>query len=388
MKRSIKCLTSTAFISTILITAVPPGYAAAASPLQHTNQSSLDENASKSLVPTDLEQVLTATGSHIAVLDTYALLVKQQPAFKFTATLVQPDVINKIGKDQSTTKGNANTWLYQIKPQIIQTNEDIFSFGRKFDNYYAVLMKAIDSANNKNLKTGIGLLYKDIQVNKQSVVQLIETLKTFRNAIVQDGKNFTDNSQTITKIFEENNLHIQQLQESIVQYQKNIDDGMIMIKEGSAKGPIGIGLMILGGILTALLDRTGISFTAAGSGLLAEGAAAVANGTMMMNRAKEELDKATFGLDESKKQVANLTLNKERLQTFTKEIDVAIQSAQSILNQWNTMDSKYDALLKKVEKATPDDLLFIKSQLSSTKKSWEDIESYADKLYIQVQYKG
>ncbi|PHG62747.1 HBL/NHE enterotoxin family protein [Bacillus toyonensis] len=386
-KVPVKVMTCSAVLITLLATHAVPGYVYAA-PSQSISQNATADSGNDSLVPGELEKVLAATGSHIAVLDTYSLLVKNQEPFDFSNTSVDVTLRNKIEKDQKQAKTNATTWLDTVKPQIIQTNENIFSFGTKFQNYYQVLINAVDTKNTKNLKTGIGLLYKDIQENQKSVTQLIQVLTTFRDALIKDGENFKQDASDILQFFEGNNGRIKQLQDLILQYQQNIEAGTIMVKEGAAKAPLGVGFIIIGAILTALEDTTGITFSTVGMGLNAEAAALIENGIKMINKSKEGLNKAFQELRPAEGQVGNLSLNKDRLQTFVKEIDIALSSAQSILNQWNAMGIKYEALLNKIENAKPEDLLFIKSQLNTTKKSWDDIQVYADKLYSEIQYKS
>ncbi|SDC14334.1 HBL/NHE enterotoxin family protein [Shouchella lonarensis] len=382
MNKKIKTLTCLTVMTAMLTTTVVPAtHAFAATNAVPTEQA---VSAEDELVPAELENVLAKTGSHIAVLDEYAILVNAQAPYDFSATSIDKGLIDKIVADQQTAKANAIKWVDQVKPQIIQTNEDIFAFGTKFDKYYETLVRAADEADTSKLKSGITSLYKSIQNKQNDVTDLIGVLKTYRNAVVDDGENFSTNATNVAKAFDANTGKIEQLQDLIAEYQKNIDEGTDLVTEGVSYEAPGIVLMVLGKVLVFLGNTTGISMDLAGMGLTADGAALVTNGIQMIKSGKDGIRDATAQLSQAEGQVAALSLNKERLQTFTKEIDVAIQSAQAVLNQWQLMGAKYETLLEKIDRATPEDLLFIKAQLKSAKKSWEDILAYADNLYVDL----
>lgn len=81
--------------------------------------------------------------------------------------------------------------------------------------------------------------------------------------------------------------------------------------------------------------------------------------------------------------MAGLTNIKNQTEYLTNTIDIAITALQNISNQWYTMGSKYNSLLQNVESISPQDLVFIKEDLSIAKDSWQNIKEYAEKIYAE-----
>ncbi len=68
---------------------------------------------------------------------------------------------------------------------------------------------------------------------------------------------------------------------------------------------------------------------------------------------------------------------------LTNTIDTAITALQNISNQWHTMGAKYHSLLQNVDSISPEELVFMKEDLSIAKDSWKNIKDYAEKIYAE-----
>ncbi|PES13714.1 enterotoxin, partial [Bacillus anthracis] len=71
---------------------------------------------------------------------------------------------------------------------------------------------------------------------------------------------------------------------------------------------------------------------------------------------------------------------KNELGTLITEIDKAIGFAQTLVNQWNDMDNRYDSLISDINDVNKDDLTFVKEDLYTAKLSWNAIEQQAGYL--------
>ncbi|WP_410982161.1 HBL/NHE enterotoxin family protein [Bacillus cereus] len=353
----------------------------------HTSVSDASDKYSEySLGPDGLRDAMERTGSNALVMDLYALTIIKQANVNFNGiTTVDDSLKTKVVHHQDVARGNANQWLDTIKPQLISTNQNIINYNTKFQNYYDTLVTAVDNKDKATLTKGLTRLSTSITENKEKVDKLVEDLKKFRNKMTADTQNFKGDANQLTSILASQDAGIPLMQNQITTYNEAIGKYNAIIIGSSvatALGPIAI----IGG---AVVIATGAG-TPLGIGLIAGGAAAIGGGTAGIVLAKKELDNAqaeiqkiTGQISQAQLQVAGLTNIKNQTEYLTNTIDVAITALQNISNQWYTMGSKYNSLLQNVESISPNDLVFIKEDLSIAKDSWKNIKDYAEKIYAE-----
>ncbi|PFK47148.1 enterotoxin [Bacillus cereus] len=345
-----------------------------------------DKYSEYSLGPDGLRDAMERTGSNALVMDLYALTIIKQANANFNGiTTVDDSLKTKVVHHQDVARGNANQWLDTIKPQLISTNQNIINYNTKFQNYYDTLVTAVDNKDKATLTKGLTRLSASITENKEKVDKLVEDLKKFRNKMTADTQNFKGDANQLTAVLASQDAGIPLMQNQITTYNEAIGKYNAIIIGSSvatALGPIAI----IGG---AVVIATGAG-TPLGIGLIAGGAAAIGGGTAGIVLAKKELDNAqaeiqkiTGQISQAQLQVAGLTNIKNQTEYLTNTIDIAITALQNISNQWYTMGSKYNSLLQNVESISPNDLVFIKEDLSIAKDSWKNIKDYAEKIYAE-----
>ncbi|KEK24089.1 non-hemolytic enterotoxin subunit B [Bacillus gaemokensis] len=355
-------------------------------PIHATMADASDKYSEYSLGPEGLRDAMERTGSNALVMDLYALTIIKQANVNFNGiTVVEDSLKTKVVHHQDVARGNANQWLDTIKPQLISTNQNIINYNTKFQNYYDTLVAAVDNKDKETLTKGLTRLSTSISENKAKVDKLVEDLKKFRNKMTTDTQNFKGDANQLTSILASQDAGIPLMQNQITTYNEAIGKYNAIIIGSSvatALGPIAI----IGG---AVVIATGAG-TPLGIGLIAGGAAAIGGGTAGIVLAKKELDNAqaeiqkiTGQISQAQLQVAGLTNIKNQTEYLTNTIDVAITALQNISNQWYTMGSKYNSLLQNVESISPNDLVFIKEDLSIAKDSWKNIKEYAEKIYAE-----
>ncbi|WP_144509107.1 HBL/NHE enterotoxin family protein, partial [Bacillus mycoides] len=194
-KISVKLMTCATLVATLSIASIVPSSAFAddtkAETMENENQPNLPD---KYLGPEGVQKVLEQMGSHVIVLDTYALTLLKSPQIKFDKNLFTDEkdkaLVDTVSNVQKTAKTNATNWLDTVKPKLINMNQCIVNYGIKFDNYYQTIMDAIDVKDKKTTKLGIERLYKSVQNNKESVDQLLIDLKNFRDKLIIDTNQF------------------------------------------------------------------------------------------------------------------------------------------------------------------------------------------------------
>ncbi|SDY24363.1 HBL/NHE enterotoxin family protein [Thermoactinomyces sp. DSM 45892] len=392
---SVRWLTCVTLAGTLSTVSVLPSYAtsavAKADEVSNEKQPNIPD---KYLGPEGLKKALEETGSHVIVLDAYALTLIKSPDIKLDKNLFtdqkDKDLVDSVLASQKKAQGNARGWLDNLKPKLIDVNEGIVNYGTKFDNYYNTIAAAVDSGDKQTIKDGVGRLYKSVQENQNGVNQLVKDLKGFRDALTNDTTSFQNETDRMLSNLEGKNSILPSLKQEIDAYNSQVSASIAMIATGGVLSLMGIGF----GVLTVVLAVSGVGLPfaaitgAVGAGEIGGGVALIITGSNKLKEANNQIAELTTQLKETELQAASLKVASGQTKTFVDTINLAIDSVQALSDQWNTMSSKYQSLLRNVDDISPDSLAFVKEDLETAKESWLNIKAYADTLYAKITIKS
>ncbi|WP_257209493.1 hypothetical protein [Bacillus toyonensis] len=152
------------------------------------------------------------------------------------------------------------------------------------------------------------------------------------------------------------------LKQQIDAYNSQVSAAIAMTASGGVLTLMGTGFGVLTVVLT--LSGVGLPFVAitgtAAAGSIGGGVALIVLGN---NKLKEANDQT---------------------KTFADTINTAIDSAETLKDQWTTMGSKYQSLMDNIDEISPSSLVFVKEDLKTAKDSWLNIKSYADTSYSKI----
>jgi non-hemolytic enterotoxin B/C len=404
-KKTFKTIALSTLIATFAAANIFPAHTFAAENPTPTSSSEnvadlAEQYAEYDLGPEGIKEAIQKTGSSVLGMDLYALTLLKQPNVNFNGiTLIDNALQQTILSQQQLAKENARTWLDDLKPKLIQNNENIISYDIEFQSYYNALIEAADTAVKAGregkksdadkakgiLSEGLQELSASIKSNKDEVNKLITELRSFRTKLTSDTNNFKTHSNTITTIMQSENAGIPLLKKQIDTHFSLINDYNAMIIGGSlgiALGPAAIagGSFI---IWTGAGTKAGIALITVGVGGTSGGIALVVKGKEGLDTSTAEVKRLTEQVSQSETQVVLLSAIGSQLNYLSKTIDEAITSLENIYNQWNTMESKYNNLARYVQRVNPERLTFITNKLSTAKDQWADIKEYAEQLYLR-----
>lgn len=372
MKKPYKVMALSTLIATIAAGSITPSYASAAenttkpAPIYADAENNYPEY---SLGPEGLKDAIEKTGSNMLVMDLYALTVVKQANVNFDGlTVINNDLQTSIKGNHDASRNNAKQWLDGLKPQIIQTNQNIINYNTQFQNYYDVLVEAVDNKDKETLKAVLTSLEDSISENKDAVDKLVQDLKAFRGKLELDTQNLKNDADKIGFILSGQDAGIPLMQKQIETNQTLIDENN-KVYIGSSVATA------LGAYLTAT-----VVFAPIGAGALGGGIYGVITSKQQINAAQEEIKKLTENISIAKQQVAQLTILKSNTNNLTGTIDAAITALENIKYKWVTMGTKYKSLNDNVDRINPDNLKLIKADLKIAKGSWEQVNKYAENM--------
>lgn len=359
MKKVNKKLYKKVILSTIITgiaasNVIPLHTFAAEQTVQNSVSQQQEDSKSYSLGPDKYKEVMEKMGASILTMDSYALtIINQQRTDLSKISSINGDLQANMIQHQSDAQTNAIYWFDDLKPHMMKTNQNIVSYNDTFQASYNQLLAALDQKDTVTFKNELEKLYNNILKDSQEVDGLLENLKTFRNKMAEDTRSFKADSNQLTSILESTNAGIPLLQQQINNYNN-------IIKENYDKR---------GGYIAAavLMPPVGIPLIVTADKNIAS--------------AQQEIEQLKSRISGAEAELVILTDAKNKTELMTATIDTAIDALQNISNQWHTIGSKYDSLLKNVDNINPDRLTLLKIDLKIAKDSWQDLKNYADKLY-------
>ncbi|QWI98220.1 alpha-helical pore-forming toxin family protein (plasmid) [Bacillus mycoides] len=376
MKIPYKVMALSTLIATITAGSIMPSYASAAenttkpAPIYADAANQYPDYPEYSLAPEGLQEALKKTGSNMLVMDLYALTIIKQANITFDGvTTINNDLQTNMKNNQEVARTNAKKWLDGLKPQIIQTNQNIINYNTEFQNYYDTLVEAANNKDKETIKAVLQELIASISVNKEKSDKLVEGLIEFREKIETDTHNLKENANKITGILADENQGIPHMKQQIETNYKLIDENNKVYIASSVATSLG-----------AFLAAT-IILAPLGAGPLGGGIYGVVSSKQQINSAYEEIKKLQTNIKNSEQQVGKLTILENDTQNLTKTIDAAIDAVDNVKDQWVVMGTKYESLLQNVDKISGDQLaIIIKNKLNTAKTSWDQVSEYAKKI--------
>ncbi|WP_144511636.1 HBL/NHE enterotoxin family protein [Bacillus thuringiensis] len=382
MKKPYKVMALSALIATMAAGSIMPSYASAAG--NTTTPAPIAENKydKYSLGPKGLKDALKQTGSHMLVMDLYALTVITQSNLNFDGvTALNDDLKTSINQKIGVARGNAQYWLDNMKPQIIQVNQNIIGYNTRFQAYQDDLVKdvncALENAKNNNnvlsaqdkepIKNRITTLNRSIQKNKEAANKLVTDLTDFRNKLVTDSTGLQNDAEKISNTLTSNETGIPLKMKQIEANQKTIDENtkiMILSAFAIAAGPIVMATpffmfgipMIAGGIYGTVVTK------------------------QQIEKSQQEIMQLTSELSSMQQQVTKLVVLKNNTNNLTGTINEAITATENIKKQWETIGAKYETLLNDIDFISADALDSIVDDIDIAKNSWNDVKKSAEDI--------
>ncbi|HDR7951094.1 TPA: HBL/NHE enterotoxin family protein [Bacillus toyonensis] len=390
-KIPVKLMTCAALVTTLSTASIMPSYVFASETKEVTMKNEKQPNLpDKYLGPEGLQKALQETGSHVIVLDAYALTLLKSPQINLDKNIFtekkDKDLVDAVINTQKIAQGNATHWIDVLKPELINVNQGIVNYGSKFDNYYQTIVDAVDAKDKETTKQGVQRLYKNVEQNKDKIDQLILDLKNFRDKLITDTNGFQTKTNQMLTILEGKNAIMPSLKQQIDAYNSQVSAAIAMIASGGVLTLMGTGF----GVLTVVLAVSGVGLPFAAitgtvaAGSIGGGVTLIVTGNNKLKEANSQIAKLTMQLKDTDLQVAALKVASDQTKTFADTINTAIDSAETLKDQWTTMGSKYKSLMDNIDEISPSSLAFVKEDLKTAKDSWLNIKSYADTLYSKI----
>ncbi|WP_128894857.1 HBL/NHE enterotoxin family protein [Longirhabdus pacifica] len=337
--------------------------------------------------PQNLEEAMNSTAANTLIMDTYAMTLIKQPNFALSEieSSDKVDLNKSLAQHLNLARGHANEWLDDIKPHLVQTNQNIIGYNTKYQNYFGTIKQRLETGDSQTAALGLTLLRGDVVENKEEVEDVITILKNFRQELSTDSQNFSQDAAQITAILSGDDALITSIENEINAVNQAIDRDIGIIAGGAVGQLVGVAI-ITAGVLSIWAGGAGAKLIVGGTVILGGATTAVALAAQDLEEKKDALKNLTQQLTGLRAEVAALTLTENQVRDLKDQIDGAITALETLKLQWTVMDTKYATLIDHVEDIEPGGGIFVIADLETAKDSWQDISDLAQTLYLDIGY--
>jgi len=376
IKSIISILATVSIISTIM-----PTYALAVKG-NHTvvNQ----QQNSYALGPEGLQEAMAQTGSSLLVMDLYALtILKQENIDMKNIESIDNTLKENLLQTHSDARASAEIWVDKIKPAIVKSAQDIVQFDTIFTSYYQTLLKAIVQKDTALLTKGLTKLQGLAGSYQFNIEMLIEELIKYRSECLEkDIQAFKENTNLVVHLISSKNTELNLMIKQFDMYHESINTCNKLIMAGVTTAIISTAAVV-GGIVVCI---TGVGLPLGlaliGGGLFV--GVSSGGGLYAAKKSMRDATKQLQNLQEKNKQVdlEILKLNqlKNQLDAYSETLNFAITALQNINNRWHVVQTQYTSLIRDIQQIHPDQIDFIKEDLKSAYKSWNDVKQSVQKI--------
>lgn len=359
-------------VSTILAETSP---SAAVSEVQSTNRT---ENYTNYLGPEGLAKLMEQTSSHALTMDLYTLtILKMNIQVKDLLLLpAYQDFANKIQQHQQTAKEHADDWD-EVHRKINHINQNIIRYNTIFQNRYDGLLHAIDTQDDDTFRETIGELIGKISGYTLKADTLLEELKEYRKKIVTDADSLKDDHQYAMAHVTNTQATKSSFEKMLTDRQKQIDD-LQKNTPNQLKEALSIAATLGGAMATGSASPT---TTISGLYSLGKFLQNVREEDHVMQAATMEMSKIDGQIGLLHIATTNLNIVGNTTKYIGDTMNEAILTLANTSREWTSIKQNLESVNKKyLQKIKPEDRAFLKADLKSAKKRWEDLSNYAKKI--------
>ena len=197
------------------------------------------------------------------VVDAYVSTTLHQPTFP------KMDGIPLLGEHQKQSKETATMWRDVTRKSLYQSNYDLITFNKAFNNYYTPLVNSASQFDDENKKkadqarknfvAGLQILIHEIQKNQAACEASLVELQTFQTRLEEDQANLIADDKEGKNEYTSDQGELTKLKKKADADKKAMDQDMEIIAGGGTSNVVG-GIMIAVGVLTEI--ETGGASTA------------------------------------------------------------------------------------------------------------------------------
>ena len=308
------------------------------------------------------------------------------------ATSPPEDWFTQFSSRLAVAQQHGQNWITNLGPAISsQVPQTIIDYGDTFSAATGDILGILQASGNnpspdqvKQIHQLIGALLTELGAQKKTILDLQGQLRTFASDLISDHKNLLDGANDAQKEIGADEAMVAEIKSQINLVQVQIQQD----SQAALESQVGLGIAIFVTIVAiAIAVGTGgaaAPLVAMGIGVLGVGGA-IAGTIIFSEKVKQDiakLHKLQSQLSDEQAQVTALDAITTSVEGLASQNEAAQRALSSVLELWQTLEDKLQAVITDLEKADKDKFVPILQALDiqTAQTQWAQLVDFATKM--------
>ncbi|PFC74922.1 hemolytic enterotoxin [Bacillus cereus] len=323
-----------------------------------------------------LSDSIKTLGAQTPLIQGYGLIIVKQPNLEVTA-------IPGITTDQGTARNHVKEWLDTYNPKLFNVNQDLQDFGKRFINYYDILVELAgkvneDSQTKEDFVSIFNVLQDQMQAIQYDMKETSVDLNNYKNDLVEDSKSFSSKVSRAIELYKGSGGDIEKFRTEIKQLDENIQDDytkLLALPKENVKGSINIGKTVIDIWKDAgkdqTLDTSNLEVIYNQFGQVQNDEVTRLNTDVRQKQQQKIL--LLQKLSNIEVQATQMTLIDLQLNNFTRVVKKQIQSFDNLVSSWNIFNETMIQMKTSLNTDAKIDSNALQAQLTELKKFTDEL---------------
>ncbi|EOP91864.1 non-hemolytic enterotoxin lytic component L2 [Bacillus cereus HuB4-4] len=328
------------------------------------------------MVPNTISNSIRMLGAQSPLAQAYGLVILQQPDIKVNA-------MSSLTNHQKFAKKNVEEWIDEYNPKLINLNQQMMRYSKKFNSYYSRLYELAGKVNEdaqakEDFKNAYGKLLDQVQTIQENMDQSSLELNRFKTGLDKDSQNLSQKADAAIQSLQGSNGDINQLRAEIKRIHEEIQAELSIILNRPnqiIKGSINIGKEVFTITNQAAQMKTidFVSISALSEEFINASDSQTRQAALRIQQKQKELIPLIQKLSETEIQATGIIFIEDQVNSFTELIGRQVSTLDYLLNDWKVLNSNMNQIKLNLETEKYADKNSLQKDLDKFKKINDEI---------------
>ncbi|MCU5404244.1 alpha-helical pore-forming toxin family protein [Bacillus cereus] len=328
------------------------------------------------MVPNTVSNSIRMLGAQSPLVQAYGLVILQQPDINVSA-------MSSLTNHQKFAKKNVEEWIDEYNPKLINLNQQMMRYSKRFNSYYSKLYELAGKVNEdaqakEDFKNAYGKLLDQAQTIQENMELTSLELNRFKIGLDKDSQNLSQKADVAIQSLQGSNGDITQLRADIKRIHEEIQAELSIILNRPneiIKGSINIGKEVFTITNQAAQTKTldFVSISALSEEFINASDSQTRQAALRIQQKQKELLPLIQKLSETEIQATGIIFIEDQVNSFTELIGRQVSTLDYLLNDWKVLNSNMNQIKLNLETEKYTDKKSLQKDLDKLKKLNDEI---------------
>lgn len=328
------------------------------------------------MVPNTVSNSIRMLGAQSPLAQAYGLVILQQPDIKVNA-------MSSLTNHQKFAKKNVEEWIDEYNPKLINLNQQMMRYSKRFSSYYSKLYELAGKVNEdaqakEDFKNAYGKLLDQAQTIQENMELTSLELNRFKIGLDKDSQNLSQKADVAIQSLQGSNGDINQLRADIKRIHEEIQAELSIILNRPnqiIKGSINIGKEVFTITNQAAQMKTVdfVSISNLSEEFINASDSQTRQAALRIQQKQKELIPLIQKLSETEIQATGIIFIEDQVNSFTELIGRQVSTLDYLRNDWKVLNSNMNQIKLNLETEKYADKNSLQKDLDKLKKLNDEI---------------